>query len=516
MFLAIENGHYRVVELLLEAGTPANFVGLNNKTPLAIAAKHGNGAILELLTRYGAQAGASCFTPLTSAAARGDCLQLELLLQEGSPVDALDAAGDTALLRATKADQYDAAEILPQNKASTEIVDPEGRTALICAAELGSYRIVQLLLNHNAVINTRTMMDFDGNAELSASMRAAETGRTDILELLLARCLGREELEECRDLAFWAAKDASTAELCIRHGTSPNMTNKRGSTALGLFASKGKKEIMELLLDHGAHVYGEVSTEADETDSRLSDASYDRPPILDAAEAGTTDVLELLIKRGANIAARNLQGTTALMAAAEAANGNALRVLLDHGAQMEARDVSGCTALLRAVSGRELYSIYLVRVVQRLLTHGAQIDAMDIAKRTALHRAASHDYYDGKVAALLLQHGAHIEARDGAGRTPLTVAAALGYSSSVRVLLANGAQVAAEDSNGHTALWWADLYSRKKKKRGDRHNHEDIKGTTELLCRQDYADVIQALTAGGALESTPIKFRLRYRLGQIW
>lgn len=511
LFLAIENGHYHIVELLLKAGTPADFVERrNNNTPLAIAAKHGNEAILELLIRHGAQAGTTCFTPLTNAAVRADCLQLQLLLQQGSPIDALDAAGETALLRATKADHYGAAELLLKNNASTEIVDLEGRTALICAVELGSSRFVELLLEHNANINS------DGYTKRNVIVRAAETGRTDMLELLLARYLGREELGECRDLAFWAAKDAGTAELCIKHGTSPNMKNVWGVIALGFFASKGNREIVELLLDHGAHVDGDVSSGADETDSRLSSSCYDRPPILDAAEAEMTDVLTLLIKRGANIEARDPRGTTALMVAAEDANEDALRVLLDYGAQTEARDVSGCTALLWAVSRRWLPAESTVQMVQLLLTRGAQVDAMDIAKRTALHRAVGHDYCDGKVAALLLQHGAHIEARDGAGRTPLTVAAALGYISSVRVLLANGAQVAAEDSNGHTALWWADLYSRKKKKRGDRHNHEDIKGTTELLCRQDYADVIQALTAAGALESMPIKFRLRYRLGHIW
>jgi len=64
------------------------------------------------------------------------------------------------------------------------------------------------------------------------------------------------------------------------------------------------------------------------------------------------------------------------------------------------------------------------------------------------------DYYYcqslANVARLLLDHGAHIDARNDAGRTPLHTAAYVGLIEVVRVLLERGADAGAEDNQGKT------------------------------------------------------------------
>ena len=64
---------------------------------------------------------------------------------------------------------------------------------------------------------------------------------------------------------------------------------------------------------------------------------------------GRSDVVELLIERGADINAKNKEGRTPLMEAAENRHEVVARILLSHGAEVNARDKSGKTALTRAV-----------------------------------------------------------------------------------------------------------------------------------------------------------------------
>lgn len=103
-------------------------------------------------------------------------------------------------------------------------------------------------------------------------------------------------------------------------------------------------------------------------------------------------------------------------------------LLLKKGADVEAKDASGCTPLLIAAQYGQ------VEVVAYLLNHGANIQAVDSSRDTALHWAA----YKGsiQVCGLLAYHDKlRFTTQDAYGQTPLHLAALRGHTSVVRYIL---------------------------------------------------------------------------------
>jgi hypothetical protein len=111
-----------------------------------------------------------------------------------------------------------------------------------------------------------------------------------------------------------------------------------------------------------------------------------------------------------------------------ASDGDAARVkeLLRKGANVNARDESGHTPLHHAAYRGH------AEVAELLLERGADVNARDKDGHTPLHWAAAEGYAD--VARLLLERGADPSIRDRDGRTPLDVARERGHEEVVRVI----------------------------------------------------------------------------------
>ena len=79
--------------------------------------------------------------------------------------------------------------------------------------------------------------------------------------------------------------------------------------------------------------------------------------------------MKVLLKYGADVNAKNLNGVTALMRAAENDRAAAVKILLAHHANCDAGDIINCTPLMRAAYRGH------VDVVKELLAHGADANA---------------------------------------------------------------------------------------------------------------------------------------------
>jgi hypothetical protein len=163
-----------------------------------------------------------------------------------------------------------------------------------------------------------------------------------------------------------------------------------------------------------------------------------------AAMIGDADRVRKLLRKGANVNARDYIGCTPLHRAAFWGHAKVAELLLERGADVNARNEGGRTP-------------GLADVVRLLLEHGADVNARDKNGKTPLHHAASRGHAD--VAELLLDHGADVNARDKDGQTPLHVAAAEKVFESfaadaefARLLLERGADPSIRDRGGRTPL----------------------------------------------------------------
>ena len=95
-----------------------------------------------------------------------------------------------------------------------------------------------------------------------------------------------------------------------------------------------------------------------------------------------------------------------------------------------------------------------VEKVKDLLTKGAEVDVRDRNGMTPLLLAARKG--NSETVRLLLAHGANVNAQDYyLAWTPLILASALGHKKVVKLLLEHGADIDIKDQNGMTALKYA-------------------------------------------------------------
>jgi ankyrin repeat protein len=170
-------------------------------------------------------------------------------------------------------------------------------------------------------------------------------------------------------------------------------------------------------------------------------------PLIAASFRGHTAVAFALITAGADVAAVNIQGRTALHLAADQDHADTVALLCQSGAPLAARDFVAHTALHLAAWQDHLASLHA------LLRAGAPLESRDTNGDTALALAATEPVPE--VIRALLAAGAAIEAANDHGQTPLLRAAMDGMPEIVAILLAAGAKKTHRDHNRRTALEWA-------------------------------------------------------------
>jgi uncharacterized protein len=159
---------------------------------------------------------------------------------------------------------------------------------------------------------------------------------------------------------------------------------------------------------------------------------------------GRPDAVLTLLANGADPAAADAQGNTALHYAALAAEPIVAAMLLDAGAPLAAVNRDGLTPLGQAAHAANW------TLLRFLLEHGAR-NEVEHAQPTLIAAASIADD-DITGVKLLLKQKARVDAQGPLGRTALMAAALAGHAGIARCLLDAGATVDLADSHATTAL----------------------------------------------------------------
>ena len=258
LWAACQNGSQAMVQRLLAAGVNPNIALLAGETPLMVAARSGFPAVVELLLSKDAKVGARGArgqTALMWAVSQKHPEVVQVLLSHGADVHAksdvwtdveavpphgyleynraIPHGGDTALMFAARAGDFESAKLLVSAGANVNVKDAWGVSAMVLAAHSGFLDIVGLLLDKGADANS------------------GEAGFTALHEAILRR-------------------DEKMVAALLEHGANPNTPLKTwtptrraskdhnfgpelvGATPFWLAARFTEPGVMRLLLKHGA------------------------------------------------------------------------------------------------------------------------------------------------------------------------------------------------------------------------------------------------------------------------
>jgi ankyrin repeat protein/L-ascorbate metabolism protein UlaG (beta-lactamase superfamily) len=175
-------------------------------------------------------------------------------------------------------------------------------------------------------------------------------------------------------------------------------------------------------------------------------------PLHLAAYYGNTDIIELLLAKGADINIGDRENTSPLTIAAMLNRMEAVRLLTERGAEITARDINGEIPLICATRRANL------EMVRFLIEHGAPIGDTSALGSNCLLIAASVgadslvDYF--------LEHNLDPNAINANGHDALYLAVTTGHNSTALKLIENGADIQYRNEQGetrlHMAAWAAD------------------------------------------------------------
>ena len=322
---------------------------------------------------------------------------------------------------------------------------------------------VKRLLSSGADINT------DVEEGMSPIQVAAYKGHVDVVKILLAMGAGANPSATTKAGRFptilmaVASGNVEVVKLLQAAGASLNSKNEMGLIPIFL-AAESSAEMLQFILKNGANP-NTIGPDGDQ-------------PLLLAARADKTDSVKLLLAAGVNVNVARSDGRQAIHFSADNGNADMTRALLAAGANPNAEDKSGDQPIrlaaaassaetLKTLIGAGARADSVVRGhrsplvaavehvktdnVRTLLAAGAKANATDEDGMQAIHFVGKSP----EIVSILLAAGAQINATDAKGRVPLHYAAQHGTAEGIREMIKSGAQLNAVDREGKQPIQYA-------------------------------------------------------------
>eukprot|EP00927_Polykrikos_kofoidii_P032123 TRINITY_DN27452_c0_g1_i1.p1 TRINITY_DN27452_c0_g1~~TRINITY_DN27452_c0_g1_i1.p1 ORF type:complete len:1117 (-),score=185.70 TRINITY_DN27452_c0_g1_i1:247-3525(-) len=230
---------------------------------------------------------------------------------------------------------------------------------------------------------------------------------------------------------------------------------------------------------------------------RSGDATWNQTPLFYAAKVGSTETLEYLVEKQADVQVADKNVQTALFYAAVVGNCANVEKLLALKADPMHRDYNGHTPLFYAVRSK----VAQTKCIQLLVDGSPLVDEVTQTRaavlvsstRDALRTPLFHALIMGSTIesiTCLLDARSEVDAQDAGKQSPIFFAAKLGRADCVDLLLERRATADLKDVHGQTALFYAAWNNQVE--------------SCRVLVEKGGADPTVRNTKGGAI-STPLE-----------
>jgi ankyrin len=339
------------LKALLQNGALVNAKdAVTGQTALMWAVRANHPAEVQLLIEYGAEVNAPTRTgkaPAVRPPGAGGGSHGVGIVRSGWPDRGFQEAtpgGLTALLYAARDGRLDSARMLTAAKAQVNQADVNGITPLLMAITNNHLDVAKFLLEKGANPNGT---DWWGRAPLWATIeiRDRDYGRNNEHDIdraaafdLIQALIGRG-----------ASVNAQTKEVPpIRRFVTPlgdlSWVDFTGQTPFLRAALAGDIEVMRLLLDKGADP--NIATQAGTTAlMAASGVNWMTGQTYTESKEVLMEAVKLCLEKGGDVNAKNSMGVTAVIGAANRGSDDILEFLVKKGARLDVKDKEGRTPL---------------------------------------------------------------------------------------------------------------------------------------------------------------------------
>lgn len=511
LHLAVESGNCDAIQHFISMGAKINTTNKHGKMPihrLSLTRKNFPG-MLNLLLQYGAEINAkskSGNTPILYAAYQGRSpVELKQMVRNGADWQICNKNGNTVLHLAVEGGNWKAIKYFVSNGANINITNKYGEMPIhfMGLTEKNFDKILSVLLLHGTDINAKSK---SGNTPILCATYhgSSETELKQMVEngadWKICNMDGKSVLHLSVEYG-----NLKAFKYFVSIGANINIINKYGDTPVHFLSLTRKcfNETLSMLLENGA----DINAKSESGTTPLLYAAFQGRSELElkqmvevgadwkicnnygntvlhlATEAGNYKAFQYFASLGANTNATNNNGETPIhfLRWTRTNFKEMLNLLLKHGADINAKSKSGNTVLLNAVFQRKSVNVLKQLVdngadwkasssngksVVRLAIEGGNIEALkyfvsigaDIHQRNNEGEMPAHFICLAKenfieMFSLLREHGAEINAKSNCGNTPILKAALLGRSESeLKQMVEIGADWKICNNLGNTVL----------------------------------------------------------------
>ncbi|XP_066988288.1 ankyrin homolog [Macrobrachium rosenbergii] len=339
-------------------------------------------------------------------------LMLKSLLEAGANVELPESPATGPLHMAAKKCLTYFVEQLIEARADVHREDPSGKTPLIVAAENSGYEnrgVVQALIDAGAKVDYQ---DTEGHTALSRCLDQNSLNLDGVIGSVSSLLAASADVELPPEPARSPLQEVASKgnnlyilEQLIEAGADVNRSSATGKTAL-MFSATGSKSGADLLIHAGADIA--AVNDAGES-ALLQICQYER------SESQSLFVDYLLVG-GADVSTASSTGTTPLHEAADSGLPYVCRRLVESGASVDAVDARGYTPLMSV----RRYRHYNYLMIEILLAAGSDVNHESNTDGTIVHLLV--DYNDERSLKLVMGFCPDLTKTNNQGQTPLSLA----------------------------------------------------------------------------------------------